>query len=378
MMPRALRDRLDRFARGEAEGIFLVHGEEDFLVEETARQILSELAPQDGARAVRVIPGGKGEVDAVLNEMAALSFLTPELAILVRNSDLFGEAPERDTEAFLKWLQETPALPHPIVFTVYDRKGDKGRVDKRRRVYKAIERRGAVHEHGEMKAEDANVWVAARFRQLGKHVEPAAARLLVERTGVALGSLANEIDKIALYAGDEPGVSVQTIEALVGPSREEAIWSLTDHVLQARPDLALRDVARLVDRSGENPLGILLWLAREMRSLLEARAFAHDPRLARRGPVPRDPAAVQARWIRSLSPAEKSLYLAEGYNFLGMHPWAASVRLATAARFPEAWLRDALIAIARAERHLKTGGGRDRAIVEETILALSPPEGARA
>lgn len=365
-----IEDAVRRFEAGDAEGLFLVHGEEDFLVEETGRELAARLAPPDGSRALRIVLGGKDEAQAIVAEMASVSFFAPEVLVFARDSELFGERRERDAEAFLAWLEKTPRLPHPLLFTVYDGKGEKTRVDKRRRLYKAIARRGATCEFGVMKADAARDWVSLRFRALGKTPDAGAVALLIEETGVSLGVLANEVEKIVTYLGPEARVDRAIVEQLVGPSREDAIWGLTDTVLSGNPARALRDLARLLDRSGEDPLGILLWLAREFRALVEARALLDHPRLAN-ARLPRDPASIQARFVRRLAPDERAALIEEGFTFLGMHPWAASVRLGAAQAFREEVLRDAVVAIANAERLLKTGGGRPRTVLEQTVVALA-------
>ncbi len=376
MIAPPLEKAVQRFEAGETEGLFLVHGEEDFLVEEAGRGLAARLAPSGGTRETRLIRGGKDEAAVIVSEMSSVSFLSPEILLLVKRSELFGERRERESESFFAWLEKTPRMPHPLVFTAFDGKGERGKVDKRRRLYKAVAKRGATAEFGELKPDEARAWASARFRSLGKNADADAVLLLIERTGVSLGSLANEIEKLALYQGDEKRVDRAVVEALVGPSREDAIWGLTDTVLSGNRARALLDVARLIDRSGEAPLGILLWLAREFRALVEARALLGHPRVANLR-LPRDPGAIHSRFVRSLSPEERALFVSEGYSFLGMHPWAASVRLAAAQGFSEARLRDAIVRIARAERLLKTGaGGRDRVVLEETILALAEKESA--
>jgi len=371
VIPKNLADRVRDSESGDLEALFLVHGEEDHLVEEAGRALAKKLA-RGGERELKTIAGGKGEAAAIVAEMTSLSFLAPEIVVLVKDSDLFGEAGDRDAEAFVAWLAKTPRVPHPLVFTVYDRRGERGSVDKRRRVYKAIEKRGAVHEFPLLKPDEACEWVVARVRAAGVEIDRATANLLIDRTGVSLGLLSQEIEKLALYLGAGHRVDRQTLETIVGPSREEAVWDLTDHVLASQPALALRDLSRLIDRSGENPLGILLWLAREFRALLEARALVDHPLFARAGRVAANPAAIQSQFIRRLSAEEKSALIDEGYSLLAMHPWAASMRLATASRMSAERLRDALVTIAAAERDLKLAGGvRERAVLEEIVLALA-------
>jgi hypothetical protein len=57
----------------------------------------------------------------------------------------------------------------------------------------------------EVAKRNVNQWVADRFRQAGARAEPDACAALIHLVGEDFHQLANEIDKLALWAGDEPG-----------------------------------------------------------------------------------------------------------------------------------------------------------------------------
>ncbi len=70
-------------------------------------------------------------------------------------------------------------------------------------------------------------WVAERFKQAGARAEPDACAALVHLVGEDFHQLANEIDKLALWAGDEP-IGQSEVELLVAAVAETPTFALTD------------------------------------------------------------------------------------------------------------------------------------------------------
>ena len=68
---------------------------------------------------------------------------------------------------------------------------------------KACAKAGEVLAY-EVAKRNVNQWVADRFRQAGARAEPEACAALIHLVGEDFHQLANEIDKLALWAGDEP------------------------------------------------------------------------------------------------------------------------------------------------------------------------------
>jgi DNA polymerase-3 subunit delta len=85
------------------------------------------------------------------------------------------------------------------------------------------------------KPKDPSVWVRAEFERLGTPADQDAARALVEIAGDDVTSLANEIEKIATWAGGA-SVGAHEVHQLAVPLRESDNFALVD--AWGRRDLA--------------------------------------------------------------------------------------------------------------------------------------------
>ena len=93
----------------------------------------------------------------------------------------------------------------------------------------------------------------------------------MERMGARTGRLANELDRLALWAGPGGSVTVADLEAMVADTSEEVAWGLSDAIVD-------RDAARAVAAAGapgdpgESVTGLIYQAAKRLRAAGEARA----------------------------------------------------------------------------------------------------------
>src|SRR5207248_373354 len=73
--------------------------------------------------------------------------------------------------------------------------------------------------------------LVAEARGLGFKLQPAAARLLVDRLGPRPLRLRTELERLAVWAGEGGSVGMDDLEAMVTDTSEDAIWSLADAVI---------------------------------------------------------------------------------------------------------------------------------------------------
>ena len=113
--------------------------------------------------------------------------------------------------------------------------------------------------------------LVADAQRLGFRLDPAAARLLVERMGANPVRLRNELERLALWAGEGGEVGAADLEAMVADTSEAAVWSLSDALLERDAAAALRIAERLIAQ-GENVTGLIYGLASRLRSACAAAA----------------------------------------------------------------------------------------------------------
>ena len=109
--------------------------------------------------------------------------------------------------------------------------------------------KGEVHNFEAPKARDMPRTLVADAQRIGFKLDPAAARLLVERMGAEPLRLHNELERLALWAGDCGQVTAADLEEMIADTSEAAVWTLSDAVVDGDARTALRG-RRAADRAG--------------------------------------------------------------------------------------------------------------------------------
>jgi DNA polymerase-3 subunit delta len=130
---------------------------------------------------------------------------------------------------------------------------------------------GEVYEFEAPKAREMPRVLVGEAQRLGFRLEPAAARLLVERMGANPLRLRNELERLALWAGEGGQVSIGDLEEMVADTSEAAVWSLSDALIEGDAATALRIGERLIGQ-GENVTGLIYGLASRLRGACAAAA----------------------------------------------------------------------------------------------------------
>lgn len=177
----------------------------------------------------------------------------------------------RDDSGHLEQFLAAGPPPHAVLcFTA-------GAADRRKRVLKAVEAAGVVHElslarerSGALSAEGVDALIAQVLTAAGKRLTPGARRLLGQRAGRDAAPLAHELEKLCLYVGTAASIEEAAVRASVRDLAESWIFDFTKALAQRQAAAAVGQLRDLFAQ-GEHPLRLLAVIAREVRLLLLAR-----------------------------------------------------------------------------------------------------------
>ncbi|MCA1586024.1 MAG: DNA polymerase III subunit delta, partial [Acidobacteria bacterium] len=131
-----------------------------------------------------------------------------------------------------------------------------GPLDANRRLVRAVRKHAIVVNCGTLDTPaDAARWIRDRLAKDRMAIEPSAIALLLEGTGLALGRVRAEIDKLVLYAAGESTVTARHVRDLVLPQNEPGTdFALGRAIWNGNAAQALREIAAQLDEGGQPPL----------------------------------------------------------------------------------------------------------------------------
>lgn len=347
--------------------VFLFYGEEGMLIRQMADQVIEHVLPPEEREFNLTVLESDPAAAELAHMVESAPFFGDRKVVVVRNSKLFqaarrkgqseeeteeGEATDAEGESgsashdatearLLDLIARLPSFT-TLVFTAT-------KADKRRKIVKLIADKGQVAELSPFRPLDergVREWIAERLRELGKRIDADALEHLLAvvatMSQIPRGFLTSEIEKAALYSGDEPVISKRALEEVMASVPEVSAFAMTDALARRN---AVRALARLEELfvSKEPPLKIIGLLAYNVRRWWQVRQV-----MARRGSEAEMASALGAR---SGSPGMVGRVIAQSRSFRS-----------------EA-LKQALLTLASANVAARSGGD-PRPYIERVVIEL--------
>ncbi|MCK5232585.1 MAG: DNA polymerase III subunit delta, partial [Desulfobulbaceae bacterium] len=114
--------------------------------------------------------------------------------------------------------------------------------------------------------------VKKTLSEFGKRLEPKALPLLLDRVGFHPVALVNETEKLAIYTGDAATITMADMNAMVGRTREEALYEFNEAFVDGKIGDTLFILSRL-EGNGIHPLVIISTLRNQLRKLILIRSI---------------------------------------------------------------------------------------------------------
>jgi DNA polymerase-3 subunit delta len=248
----------------EMRPLYLIAGTDGAKIDATRARLRARAEREAGADALEVFEPGEGRG---MPDHEALLAAIPTMSLMESRRYLLADGVERWRDRQLEAVAAAVAeLPPDLTLVLIARAKAPAKLAK---AVKAAQ--GEVHEFEAPQVREMPRVLAAEAQRLGFRLEPAAARLLVDRMGANPVRLQNELERLLLWAGEGGEVTLADLEAMVADTSEAAVWSLSDALVEGDPPAALRIGERLINQ-GENVTGLIYGLASRLRQACAAAA----------------------------------------------------------------------------------------------------------
>lgn len=248
----------------EMRALYLIAGTDGAKIDATRSRLRARAEREGGSDALEVFEPGEGRG---MPDHEALLAAIPAMSLMESRRYLLADGVERWRDRQLDAVAEAVgSLPPDLTLVLIARAKVPAKLTKAVKAAK-----GEVHEFEAPKAREMPRALVADAQRLGFRLDPAAARMLVERMGANPVRLGNELQRLALWAGEGGEVTAADLEEMIADTSEAAVWSLSDALLEGDAAAALRIGEQLIGQ-GENVTGLIYGLASRLRSACAAAA----------------------------------------------------------------------------------------------------------
>lgn len=310
--------------------VYLLAGAESYFIDRAREKILSLLFDERSARSdgLTILDcDNKIDLSEIINVIDTAPLFVDKNVVLVKNAKFFkaktgddksGDAKLDRLSTVLSSMLET----NFVIFTSSEAP------DKRKKLYKVIDKVGGVLEAEPLKSWQLDGWLDGKLRALKLSMDADARQYLTETVAlmpeISLGLLDNELDKAALFVrGDR--ITRAELQKVLASLPEISNFALVDAVSDKNLVKSM-NLLKVQTEDARNVISVLMLLVRQVRLMLRAKHFMRQ--------------GVSGKALGEP---------------LGLHPFVAQKTGEASRKFSEAALETALIDLSEADFGLKTG-----------------------
>ena len=332
--------------KSELKHVYLLAGEEHYYIEKAREKLFAQLfaSPQEQAGALQKLTGVL-DTDDLVGLIETTPFFASKNVLLLQDTSLFKENKEegdskkpgkdKKMERLLATLADMPEFSY-VIFV------QNGKADKRRKLYKVIEKCGAVLEADAVRAWNINDWLQGKLQSMNRDMDREAmayfSGVVSTMQTISLEFLDKEFDKLALFT-KERQITKDLLTKVFAGLPEISVFAMLDAISERKAKKAMQLLRRQLN-DGTYFTVILALLTRHVRQLWQAQT-------------------LQKQGIRGKALAKP----------LELNPFIAEKLGRAAMQFPEAVLKRNMLELIDADYFLKTGQAGEE-VLEHAVIDL--------
>ena len=208
---------------------YLFVGEETFLMEEKLAAVQTSLGENASMNYASFNAEDTKGIDEVINLCNTMPFLSERRLIVLRN---IHKLVVKHRKRVLEYVVN-PSDSTTLIMTIEGLKEDKKLMGE---LAKSVH----VVRFDSLKGAGLIDWIQNRVMLYGKKMDKDAAFLLADITVANTWFIASEIEKLSLYAGSRPVITIKDVEFLVMRSHEPSVFAFMDSLFDRKKDAILR------------------------------------------------------------------------------------------------------------------------------------------
>lgn len=239
--------------------IYVLYGIEDFLIKQKLNKIIQENQIND--LDINYYDLEESNLKSIIDDASTFSLFSSKRMIVVENSYIFTSTSKKEDTKVLENYINNPNLENILVFLVYSEK-----LDNRKKIVSYMKEKAKVIEFNEV----ANYSSLVKELLVPYSMSDSNISFLLDRVGLQLYNLKNEIDKLKIYKETDYEITKQDILDLTVKNIDVNIFHLIDNIILKNKERAIESYFEMI-KLGEEPIKIIVMLANQFRLMYQVK-----------------------------------------------------------------------------------------------------------
>ena len=235
-----IRTIVSDIKNGTIKPIYFLMGDEPYYIDKISNFIEDTVLDEaEKGFNQQVMYGRDASIEDIISSAKRYPMMAERQVLIVKEAQDLS----RNIEKLVSYAEN----PQPTTVLVLNYKYKK--LDKRKKLYKAISKSGLVFESKKMYENQVSDWIRRVLASKKYQIEPKAAQMLVEFLGTDLSKISNELDKLCLILPKESIINPNHIEENIGISKDFNNFELR----KAVGERSIVKANRIINYFSENP-----------------------------------------------------------------------------------------------------------------------------
>ena len=236
---------------GNIKPIYLLMGEEPYYIDKISEFIEETILTEEERGFNQMVLYGRDvAVEDIVSNAKRFPMIAERQVVIVKEA--------QDLSRTFDKLDDYAKNPQPSTVLVLCYKYKT--VDKRKAVYKAINKTGVVFESKKLYDNQVPDWIKRVLSPKGYTITPKASQLLVEFLGTDLGKINNELEKLQIVLPKNTQITPEHIEENIGISKDYNNFELRKAIGAKDSVKAFKIVQYFADNPKDNPMVVTVAL----------------------------------------------------------------------------------------------------------------------
>ena len=245
---------------GQFNKVYLLYGEEAYLKKQYKDKLREGMIPAGDTMNYAYFEGKGINVNEIIDLAETLPFFAERRLIVLEDTGFFKSGGVELAE-YLKEMPESTT----ILFVEEE-------IDKRSKLYKAVQNNGRAIELGRQDENTLLRWVAGSVKKEGKQISENTVRYFLAKVGTDMENIQKELEKLFCYTLGQDAISREDVDAICTTQITNKIFDMVNAVADKKQKVALDYYYDLLALK-EPPMRILFLLARQFKQLLEVKTM---------------------------------------------------------------------------------------------------------
>ncbi|HEY5688464.1 MAG TPA: DNA polymerase III subunit delta [Yeosuana sp.] len=236
---------------GNIKPIYFLMGEEPYYIDKISHYIEKNVLTEEEKGFNQVVLYGRDvTIEDIVENAKRYPMMSERQVVIVKEAQDLSRSIEK-----LESYANNPQLSTVLVINYKYKK-----IDKRKSLYKAVNKVGLVFDSKKLYENQVADWIRRVLASKNYTISPKAAQMLVEFLGTDLSKINNELEKLQIIIPKESQITPELIEENIGISKDFNNFELRKAVGERNNIKAYQIINYFAENPKDNPMVVTVAL----------------------------------------------------------------------------------------------------------------------